>query len=57
MRPQLVAQCVDQRVQTATAATIVVDSPAAVCADVRTAVGAAAPSAAAVGAVAPPGMG
>jgi hypothetical protein len=57
MRPQLVAQCVDQRVQTATAAATVVQTPAAVCAEIRTAVGAAAPSSAAVGAVCRSGVG
>ena len=59
MRPQLVAQSRDQRVQTATAAASVVDTSAGVCADIRAAVGAAAPSTAAVGTVASPpsGMG
>jgi len=50
MRPQLVAQSGDQRVQTTAAAASVVETPAAICADVRTAVGAAAPATAAVGA-------
>ena len=58
MRIQLVVHCVDQRVQTAAATTTVVHTPAAISADVCTAVGAAAPSTtSAGGAAAPPGMG
>ncbi len=51
MRSQLVADYVDQRVQTATAAAIMVCTPAAICADVRTPVGAAATFTATVDAV------
>jgi hypothetical protein len=57
MRPQLVAQCVDQRVQTATTATIVVETPSAICADICTAVGAASATAADDAMAVPPGMG
>jgi hypothetical protein len=57
MRPQLVAQCVDQRVQTATTATSVVETPAAICADIRTAVGAASATAACGAVAVPPGLG
>jgi hypothetical protein len=57
MRPQLVAERVDQRVQTATTATAVVDTAARICAGIRAAVGATTPVAAVVGAVGHPGMG
>jgi hypothetical protein len=57
MRPQLVAQCVDQRVPSATAAANVVDTPDGVCAGIRTAVDSTTSSTAAVGAAAPSGMG
>ena len=50
MRSKLVAHCGDRRVQAATTAAPVVDAPAAICADVRTAVGAATPATAALGA-------
>ena len=57
MRPQLVAQCLDQRVQTAPGAASVVDAAARICAAIRTGVDSAAPATAAVGATAPPGVG
>jgi hypothetical protein len=50
VRPQLVAQRLDQRVQTATGAPCVVDTPAGICAAVRTGGRTAAASPAAVGA-------
>ena len=57
MRPQLVAQCLDQRVQTAPGAASVVDAAAGICATIRTGGDPAAPSTAALGATAPPGVG
>jgi len=50
MRPELVAQCVDQRMQAATAGAGVVDTPPGICAAIRTRVDTAASSCAAVGA-------
>ncbi len=50
LRSQLVAHRVDQRVQAATATATLVDAAAAICADLRTAVGAATPATAAMGA-------
>jgi hypothetical protein len=49
MRPQLVAQRLDQRVQTATGAACVVDTPAGICAAIRTGGRTAASSPAAMG--------
>lgn len=57
VRHQLVAQCLDQRVQTAPGTAGVVDTPAGVRAAVRPVGRAAATSPAAVGAAAPPDMG
>jgi len=57
VRPELVAQCLDQRVQTAPGAASVVDAAASICAAIRTGVDSAAPATAAVGATAPPGVG
>ena len=57
VRYQLVAQCLDQRVQTAPGTAGVVDTPAGVRAAVRPVGRAAATSPAAVGAAAPPDMG
>jgi hypothetical protein len=57
MRPELVAQCLDQRVQTAPGAASVVDAAAGICAAIRTGLDSAAPATAAVGATAPPGVG
>jgi hypothetical protein len=57
VRPELVAQCLDQRVQTAPGAASVVDAAARICAAIRTGVDSAAPATAAVGATAPPGVG
>jgi hypothetical protein len=48
MRPELVAQRVDQRVQAATADAGVVHTPAGLCATIRTDVDTATPSCAAV---------
>lgn len=56
VRPELVAQCVDQRMQTATAGARVVDTAAGLCAAIRTGVDTAAPSSAAVAAGGLPGV-
>jgi hypothetical protein len=56
MRSQLVPQCMDQRVQTATAATTVVQTSACVRANLRAAVGAPTPASAALGADGHTGM-
>ena len=59
VRPELVTQCVDERMQTATATARLVHTQAGICAVVRTGGHPAATSTAAVGAAAPapPGMG
>ena len=50
MRPELVTQCVDQRMQATTAGAGVVHTPAGICASIRTRVDTATPSCAAVAA-------
>jgi hypothetical protein len=57
VRPELVTQCVDERMQTATATAGVVDTPAGIRASVRTPGRATATSPATVGATTPPDMG
>ena len=56
MRSELVAQCVDQRMQATTAGAGMVETPARVCAAIRPGVDTAAPAGAAMGAGGHPGM-